>query len=421
MERREFLASVGAAAAVATGAAALAGCNGDGEGGRRRRRVGAGEWQGLRRRFGLDPDTIHLAGMLLTSHPRDVADAIERHRNGLDANPADYVEGRNQELESAARSAAADYLGAGAGDVALVQSTTEAIALVYNGLDISAGQQMLTTTHDYYSTRESLRFKAQRTGADVVTVEPFANSATATADEIAGRIAAGVTSATRVVALTWVHSWTGIRIPIRRVADAIAQRAGAGNVLIGLDGVHALGVEDFDVTDLGCDFFMAGAHKWLFGPRGTGVLWGSPAAQDAVTPTIPTFSNETRWGGRMTPGGFKAFEHLWSLREAFELHGELGKANVTARIRELNTQCKEGLAAMDHVTLHTPMDPGLSSGIISFDVNGMSAQAVVNRLAGRNIVASVTPYDTPHARLSPGVLNTPEEIDETLAAVRDLA
>mgnify|MGYP002622734368 CR=1 FL=1 len=151
------------------------------------------------------------------------------------------------------------------------------------------------------------------------------------------------------------------------------------------------------------------------------ILWGNPATQSAVTPTIPTFSGETGWGGIMTPGGFKSFEHLWAMRHAFELHEQIGKPVIRDRIHELNRQAREGLAQMQHVRLLTPLDPELAAGIVSFDVQGMSAQAVVDRLAEHNIVASVTPYDVPYARLSPGLLNSTAEIDETLAVIRDMA
>lgn len=421
IERREFLGAVGAAAA----ATLLVSCNGDDREVRHRRRVADGEWEDVRRRFPIDRDYIHLAGLLITSHPREVAEAIAEYRRELDENPGAYVEARNQDLDSAARSAAASYLGVRAGDIALTQSTTEGIAMVYNGITIRQDQEMLTTTHDYYSTQESLRFRAQRTGAAVRTIEPFSDSATATADEITDRVVGAIGPQTRVLALTWVHSWTGIRIPVRRIADRLQEvNAGRGaqdRVLFGLDGVHALGVEDFDLSGLGCDFFMAGTHKWLFAPRGTGILWGNPATQSAVTPTIPTFSGETGWGGIMTPGGFKSFEHLWAMRHAFELHEQIGKPVIRDRIHELNRQAREGLAQMQHVRLLTPLDPELAAGIVSFDVQGMSAQAVVNRLAEHNIVASVTPYDVPYARLSPGLLNSTAEIDETLAVIRDMA
>jgi isopenicillin-N epimerase len=424
IDRRRFL-GYAAAGTAAAAAAVVAGCGDDsGREGAWWRRDRRDDWDDVRRLFTVDREYIHLAGLLIASHPRPVAAAIAERRTGLDANPALYVEGNNSRLEDGARRAAASYLGVSHRDVALTDSTTMGIALVYNGVSVRPDQELLTTTHDYYSTHESLRLKAQRSGATVRMVEPFANAATATAGEITDRILAAVRPSTRVVALTWVHSWTGIKIPVRAIADGLADRnagrAPSDRVLLGLDGVHGLGVEDHDLTDLGCDFFMAGTHKWLFAPRGTGILWGRPGAQDAVTPTIPTFSDEAGWGGRMTPGGFKAFEHVWSMADAFELHEEIGRSRIAGRIRELNRQCKEGLARMDRVTLHTPMDDDLSAGIVSFDVDGLSARQVVDRLEQRNIIASTTPYDPPHARLTPGLLNTPAEIDATLAAIAEL-
>jgi selenocysteine lyase/cysteine desulfurase len=179
--------------------------------------------------------------------------------------------------------------------------------------------------------------------------------------------------------------------------------------------------EDATVRDLGCDFFVAGTHKWLFGPRGSGIIWGHPRSHAAVTPTIPTFSRGAGWGVRMIPGGFKSFEHLWALAEAFRFHQRVGKRRVTQRIHALSRQLKEGLARMPHVVLYTPMDERLSAGIVCFDVPGMNPGEVVQRLRRRNIVASVTPYSPSHARLSPGIYNTSEEMERVLRAVHALA
>ena len=123
----------------------------------------------------------------------------------------------------------------------------------------------------------------------------------------------------------------------------------------------------------------------------------------------------------MTPGGFHSFEHRWALAQAFDLHHQIGKPRVAARIHALNRQLKDGLAAMGHVRLHTPLDESLSAGLVCFEVNGLSPQRVVDRLRASGIVATVSPYATSYARLAPGLLNSPEEVDQVLAAVRALA
>ncbi len=171
----------------------------------------------------------------------------------------------------------------------------------------------------------------------------------------------------------------------------------------------------------------------MFGPRGTGLVWGSPIAWKSSTATIPTFDDATyeMWmkirpeapvpiGATMSPGGFHSFEHRWSLNRAFELHQKVGKQAIKERIHALNRQLKEGLAKMPKIKLYTPMADELSAGIVCFDVEGMPAQQVVDRLRQRKIIASVTPYKTLYARLSPGLLTSPSEVETTLAAVRAL-
>lgn len=415
--RREFLTLAGAALA----AASLPGC-GDDEAARR----GPGDgtrWGRVRGRFRLDPGYIHMAGLLLASHPDPVRERILAHRAALDENPALHVEENFADGEAEVRESAARYLGVEARDVALTDSTTMAIALVYNGVAVREGQELLTTEHDYHATHDALAYKAARSGAGVRSIRLHDGAAEVSAGEIVERVRRAIRPETRVLAFTWVHSSTGLKIPARAIAEVVARanagRAEADRILFCMDGVHGLGVEADDLSELGCDFFMAGTHKWLFGPRGTGILWGRPGTQGAVGPTIPTFSRQEGWGPRMTPGGFKAFEHQWAMADAFEFHRDLGKEDVGERIHQLARQAKQGLARMDHVRLHTPMGDDLSAGIVCFEVDGLGPEAVVRRLRDRNIVASTTPYSPSYARITPGIVNTPEEVDLTLAAIAD--
>jgi selenocysteine lyase/cysteine desulfurase len=378
-----------------------------------------------------------MAGFFLASHPKPVRDAIEAYRRALDANPIEYFFENVAKLEGAVAAAAAHYLGVDPGDIALTDSTTMGLGLLYSGLKLRANQEILTTTHDHYSTETSLRLRAERTGASVRRVPLYSDASTKSADEIVNNVAKAVTPQTRVLAVTWVHSCTGVKLPIRAIADALkpinSSRDEQDRVLLCVDGVHGLGVDGTELPELGCDFFIAGCHKWMFGPRGTGLVWGKPSAWSAATATIPTFdeANYEMWmglrpqapipvGAWMSPGGFHSFEHRWALDRAFQFHQTIGKPRIAERIHALNRQLKEGLAKMPNVKLYTPMEDELSAGIVCFDIQGEPAQKVVDELRKKKIVASVTPYKTQYARLSPGLLNSPAEVETVLAAVREL-
>jgi isopenicillin-N epimerase len=324
----------------------------------------------------------------------------------------------------ATRAAAAAYAGGRPAEVALTDSTTMGLGLVYSGLRARPGQELLTTTSDYFVTHAAVATLAARTGARVVAIRAYEDVRTVSEDELVDTLLAAVGPRTRLVTTTWVHSSTGLKMPVRRVADRIAElnrdRRGLDRIVLGVDGAHGFGIEAEGVHELGCDFLMAGTHKWVFGPRGTGIVWGHPRAHGDVTPTIPSFTAAAGWGGTMSPGGFKAFEHQWALAEAFAVHRRLGKANVARRTHELARRLKEQLAEMPHVVLYTPLAERLSAGVVCFDVRGRRPREVVERLRERRIVASTTPYLPSYARFSPTVFNLPEEIDAAAAAVGEL-
>jgi isopenicillin-N epimerase len=374
------------------------------------------DWASVRRQFRLAPGWTHLGGLLLASHPAPVRRAIERHRRGLDANPVHYLHERGPAQEAAVLRAAGAYLRARPTDIALTDSTTMGLGLLYNGLELRSGDEVLTTTHDFFATHEALRLKAGRSGASVRRVTLYRNAARATQDEIVSSLVGAVGPRTRVIALTWVHSSTGVKLPLARIRRELGRRS----VLICVDGVHGLGVESASVGSLGCDFLVAGCHKWLFGPRGTGLVWGRTTSWDSVSATIPSFSGGATPGAEMTPGGFHSFEHRWALAEAFRFHMRIGKRRVEQRIHALNRRLKAGLASMSHVTLMTPRSDALSAGLVCFSVDRLSPDAVVEALRRRRIIATVTPYNPPYARLAPGLLNTPADVDRALRAIRAL-
>ncbi|HKT33963.1 MAG TPA: aminotransferase class V-fold PLP-dependent enzyme [Nitrospira sp.] len=396
------------------------------------------DWQAVRDQFPLSRDLIHLAGFFLASHPTPVHKAIERHRAGLDADPIGYWLAHEKKQEAAVLHAAAGYLGVDPTEIALTDSTTMGLGLLYGSLTLNRDQEILTTTHDHYSTETSLRLRAERTGAAIRRLALYDDLRTVTRESLVETLLKAIRPRTRIVAVTWVHSSTGLKLPIAEMAHAIQRlnvsRAEEDRVIFCVDGVHALGVEEFRLKEVGCDFLIAGTHKWMFGPRGTGLVWGHPRAWPMAKAIIPTFDSDAydMWmkvipprplpqAVYMTPGGFHSFEHRWALDEAFLFHQALGKSQVTERIRELNDQLKQGLSTIRRVTLHTPLSRDLSAGIVCFEVDGLSPDQVVTELRLRGIAGSVTPYATQYARLAPGLLNSPAEIETVLTAIHKLA
>jgi isopenicillin-N epimerase len=406
-------------------------------------RLDPGDWQSVRDQFDLAPEYVHLGLFYLTSHPRPVRAAIERLRQRLDQNPFLTVErgmfeDSHPKFYDAVTAALARYTGADPKDIALTNNTTTGLSLIYHGLPLKNGDEILTTDQDHYVHHESIRMATERTGATWRKIPIFRSHDTISSDEIVDRIQKGIGPKTRVVGITWVHSSCGLRMPVRRIADAIgevnAKRGPEDRVLLAVDGVHGLGVEDPKITALGADIFSAGLHKWIFAPRGTGFVWARPEIWATMRPLIPTFQTLDlfmAWteehpprgpahAAMFSPGGFQAYEHHWAVPAAIEFHEKIGPARITRRIHQLNEQMREGLSKMPHVMTYTPASSELSAGMVCFDVKGLKAKDTVARLLMKRILASTTPYGQPFARVACGIMNTPNEVELTLRAIRAL-
>jgi selenocysteine lyase/cysteine desulfurase len=448
--RREFLAGAGLALAAGGLAPSISAAAPD----LPLARGNAPDWTWVRGQFDLDDGYVHLAPFYISSHPRPVREAIENYRKAIDRNPVLTVDpavfgpdesvvglqgvaGKNLILE--ARQAAAEYVGGTAEEIAITTSTTMGLALVYHGLVLKPGQEILTTEHDFYPHHESIRLAALRNGASVRKIALFDSYDTISVDTILDRVRRGIRPETRVFAITWVHSSSGVKLPVRRIAEVVreANRSRDENdrVLLVVDGVHGFGVEDEAVAELGCDFFISGTHKWIFGPRGTGIVWARESSWALLRPSIPSFIAHEPWrawmehrtlegptrASWMTPGGFQAYEHQWALVEAFGFLKQIGRDRVAARTHEWCDYFKETLVRMPRVKLYTPRQKDLSAGLICFDIEGVSPTEIVRRMLQRRIVMTQTPYGPSFARIAPSILLRQEEVERTLKELRALA
>ncbi|MDQ3734626.1 MAG: aminotransferase class V-fold PLP-dependent enzyme [Actinomycetota bacterium] len=395
------------------------------------------DWESVRAQFALRTDRLHFSAWALASSARPVREAIAEHRQALDDDTHAAL-GREFELDAAAVAAAARYLRTDYSQIALTDSTTMGLGLVYNGLRLQPGDEVLSSEHDFYSTQESLRLSAERSGATLHRIPLYDSPSEATVDEIVSRVVAAITPRTKVLALTWVHSSTGVNLPIADIAPAVTQRAwdlGVPRPLFCVDGVHGFAVVNQTPGELGCDVLVSGTHKWLFGPRGTGIVWAKPAAWEQITPIIPSFDQEAlgSWirgveseyvtpGGANSPGGFKAFEHRWALTDAFSFMEQIGPERVASYTHDQASQLMAGLDAIEGVHVVTPRGPELHAGLVCLQVAGGVAPFLLAErlLEEHSIVCGAVPYRLPYLRFGPSIVTNPSEVDQAIAAIAAL-
>ena len=327
-------------------------------------RARAAGWAAVRAQFALDPATATSTRSCSPPHPKPVRAAIERHGKGSTPAPRPYLHAHEARLDEAVAAAAAAYLGVSQPTkLAFVDSTTMGLAMV-SGLKLKPGDEVLTTEHDHYATHESLRLS----GATVRKVAALRRPCAGHRGRMIDAIKGAITDRTKVLAVTWVHSVSGVKLPIRKLAEAL----GSNRPLLVVDGVHALGVEPDRIEIEFCDVFVAGHAQVArraarHGPdlvdQGLGPDEpGDPVVRLRALHRVDGGRRSTRStrepGVLFTPGGYHSFEHRWALADAFTWQSGLGRDKVAARIHGLAKRLKDGIAG-PRATRHAAQPGGL--------------------------------------------------------------
>jgi len=313
--------------------------------------------------------------------------------------------------------------------VALTDSATRAWNLFVTALPWAPGDRVLICGTEYASNAIALLRQARLVGC---SVEVVPNGADGLVDLDA--LDAMLDDRVRLVSLVHVPTNSGQVAPVREVVER-AHRVGA---LVLLDACQSVGQLDVDVTGLGVDALAATGRKWLRAPRGTGFLYVARQVLDGLEPAAPDMRGGT-WTGpedyTLVPGAQRfelwehdvaarlglgvAVDHLLTLRA-----GEVERA-VRARAADLRT----ALAGLPGVEVRD-VGPDLS-GIVSFTVDGVSAEQVRDQLAGRAVTVTVSAGPSTLldmsarglpavVRASPHYFVSPEDLEQAVRAVADL-
>jgi isopenicillin-N epimerase len=255
----------------------------------------------------LDPTVAFLNHGSFGACPRFVLDAQDRWRARLEAEPVRFMVRELEPGLDAARAAVGRFVGADPDDVAFVPNATTGVNTVVRSLDLSPGDELLTTNHVYNACRNVLHSAAERSGARVVVAAvPFPLKS---ADEVVDAVLANVTPRTRLALLDHVTSPTGLVFPVERIVAELSRR-GVDSLV---DGAHAPGMLPLDLKALGAAYYTGNFHKWTCAPKGAAMLWVRRDLQPRVRPLVTShgansprkdrtrFRLEFDWGGTDDP------------------------------------------------------------------------------------------------------------------------
>lgn len=236
--------------------------------------------------FLLDPSVVFLNHGSFGATPKPVFDTYQQWQRQLEQQPVAFLGRQLGERLATVRQVLADYLTVAADDLALIPNTTYGINIIARSLDLGQKDEVLTTNHEYGACDKTWQFMSQKQEFAIIR-QPIELPLT-TDEAIVDQLWHGVTPKTKVIFLSHVTSATAVIFPVA----TICKRAREQGILTIIDGAHAPGQLDLNLSEIGADFYCGNLHKWLSAPKGSAFIYARPAVQQRVEPLVVSWG----WG-----------------------------------------------------------------------------------------------------------------------------
>lgn len=364
--------------------------------------------------------------------PAEVGEAIMRalsdfgnvgrgvHGSSLDAGMTVYE----------VRDAIATLLGApNASRVSFTSNVTESLNIALVGL-LASGDHVITTAASHNSVLRPL-YKLEKERGVELTIVPIAPDASVDFDAFE----AAFKPNTRVVAVTHASNLTGDVYNVERMAS-IAHAHGA---ILVLDAAQTAGVVPIDMGAQGYDVVCITGHKGLYGPQGTGALALANGIEiepfkvggsgmHSYDKEHPRFMPEGLEAGTINGHG------IAGLGAGVAFVERIGVNTIAEHEAALAKRLEEGLLEVPGLRVHGGHGGIGRTGIVTFNIgdvdSGLISDALENTYhistrAGAHCAPLMhIALGTEHqgaVRMSLGWFNTADEVDEAIAAVKEIA
>ena len=320
---------------------------------------------------------VHLQTGGVGAMPRPVFDATVAAMAAVEADPAGETYGPGIGRLDKVRTKAAALLNCAADDMVLTGSATAGMFLIAQGLDLRPGDRILTTDHEHPAGRFGWEWAARRYGivVDTVQISPAASDPQAIIEQFAGAIR----PETRILSFSQILFTTGVQLPAAELC-ALARERGC---LAIVDGAQSIGAIPVDVTAMGCDAFAASGHKWLLGPKGTGLLYLGAELGEQLD-ALPLHAGR-RANSDSTGIGNIAGMH--GLGAAIDYVQALGPEAIELHNLSLRRELYDGLSELPGISIPSPREgPTISANLAFILPEGADHYAIRRNLVMRHRV-----------------------------------
>jgi selenocysteine lyase/cysteine desulfurase len=370
-------------------------------------------WREIQQAFTLDRTIVNLNNGGCCPSPRVVHEALKRYLDLSNQAPVYHMWQILEPNIETVRRRLAGAFGCDPEELAITRNASEALQIAQLGIDLKAGDEVVTTNQDYGRMLDTWDQRVRRDGITVRKISfPVPPPSM---DDLADRLIAAIGPKTRVLHFCHITNLTGQIFPVKKICDA----ARAKGVKTVVDGAHAFAHFPFTVSDLGCDYYGTSLHKWLLAPIGTGFLYVRRENIEGLWPLTPAGSGRAKDIRKFEEIGTHPAANHNAIAEALTFHEGIGSERKAARLRYLRDRWATRLKSTGRFKIHTSLDPAQSCAIGTVQVLGVETPKAVQQLwdKWRIIATPIVHAEYTGLRITPNVYTTIEEIDTFATAM----
>ena len=307
-------------------------------------------------------------------------------------------------------------------EVVLTQSVTDGVNIVANGLSFDSNSNIVIRGNDHEHHANYFPWLRLAKKLDVRSLQINQNG-----EFSLSHLKEQLDKNTKLVVLSHGLYNTGMILPVQEIGEILSQE----NIPYFVDSAQTVGcIGDFDFSKLNCNFMSFNGSKWLCGPMGTGVFFCRRDSSDLLEPNgiggeSAVKSDDTGLSYMELPekfqAGFRNYVGLVGMESSINYLQNVGLDNIRNHIMKLSNMFRDEISKIPNVTIFGPEDESKRTSIISFEINGLESEKVVDQLTKHGIIiAEREIFEKKILRISPHLFNTEYEIMKTVEQLKKL-
>lgn len=246
----------------------------------------------MKSEFLLDPTITFLNHGSFGACPKPVFKDYQAWQLELEKEPVQFIQKTSVGYLKLAKEALAKYIGCSDEDFFFTTNPTMAVNTVMRSLNLQAGDEILTTNHEYGAMDKTWSFYSKKSG--VKYIRQSITLPIVSKEQILEEFWKGYTSKTKVIFINQLSSATALIFPVKEICD----KAKALGLITIVDGAHVPGHIDLNIEELNPDFYTGTLHKWMLAPKGSSFLYVKKELQDTIDPLVVSWGYESEMSGR---------------------------------------------------------------------------------------------------------------------------